>query len=176
MQTSEERKAANSVASKKYRSNWTDERRLAYNLYMRQYLKSPEQREKTRKRTNARNAEKRAVDPIGYRKKKAAETKRRRWLNPVAVANEQKRHIFGISLEEYDRRLAKRKGLCALCNLPFDNTMLGRPVLDHDHNTGQLRDFVHGRCNLGIANFLDSPEQLRLAADYLERHKSGEGL
>ena len=173
--TPEERKAANAVASAKYRESHpkTEERKQVARIHAQEYRKRPGHREKRRLYQNERNAAARLADPIGYRKKKAEETKRRRWLNPIAIANEQKRHVFGISLDEYNRRLAERHRLCALCNRPFDNTMLGRPVLDHDHVTGQLRDFVHSRCNLGIANFEDDPEQCLLAADYLERHKSG---
>lgn len=170
MQTPEERKASNNVASKKYREGWTEERRLAYNAYMREYLKTPEQMEKTRKRTNARNAKLREADPVGFRKKKADETRKRRWANPVAVKNEQIKHLFGITLEDYDKRLAERQGVCSLCKKPFDDSMLGRAVLDHCHETGKIREFVHSRCNLGISNFLHDPALCRLAADYLERH------
>lgn len=148
----------------------TEEQRIAYNAYMREFRKKPEQVIKNRARKNAYTARLRETDPIGYRATKATETRRRRWLNPVAIANEQKKHLFGITLAEYDEKLVSQKGLCALCHQPFDSTILGRAALDHNHTTGLLRGFLHTRCNLAIDHLLESPEICRLAAEYLERY------
>ncbi len=140
----------------------TEESRAAYNAYMREFRQRPEQKEKDRKSHKARREYLLLADPVGRRRKEIISSRRRRWVNLL-------------SSEEYDKRLSERKGVCALCGTPFDNTKLGGAALDHCHETDQIREFVHNRCNLGIANFLENPAVCRLAAEYLERHKR-EGL
>jgi Recombination endonuclease VII len=140
----------------------TAEQRQAYNAYMREFKRKPTQKAKDSDRAKARYSSLCLSDPVGHKKKVAEESRRRRWAGIV-------------SPEEYDRRLAESKGVCALCGEPFDNTKLGQPALDHCHETMQVRDFVHARCNLGVGNLLHDPEICRRAAEYLERHKL-EGL
>lgn len=82
---------------------------------------------------------------------------------------------YGLSQEEYLVKLKRQNNLCGLCHLPFDLTSkMSSPALDHDHDTGLLRDFVHQSCNLGIGFLRDNPELCRLAAAYLEQHKTEE--
>jgi hypothetical protein len=79
---------------------------------------------------------------------------------------------FGISIEEYYARLASQNNTCALCNEPFEGvgaTGLA-PALDHSHNDGKLREFIHNSCNKGIGLLRDDPKICRLAAEYLEKH------
>ena len=89
-------------------------------------------------------------------------------------------HRYGLTVEQYDAKLAAQNNLCGLCGKPFEGETKFKgglegtaPVLDHDHGSGNLRDFVHRSCNLGIGYFYDDPDLLRMAAEYLERHKSG---
>jgi 5-methylcytosine-specific restriction endonuclease McrA len=128
----------------------TEAQRLAYNRYMREYRQRPGQLAKETARKNewiARNPEK-------HRKICLRAARRARWGSP----------------EEYAARLAKQNGLCGLCGEPFDETELGRPVQDHNHETEELREFLHRRCNLALGNLLDDPALCRKAAEYLERH------
>ena len=131
----------------------TEVGRLAHNAYMRAYRKRPENLAKDTARKQAwiaaspENAEKHRLHRLRTARKK-------RWGTP----------------EAYAARLASQNGLCALCRQPFDNTELGSPVQDHNHETLALREFLHRRCNLGIGNLLDDPKLCRLAAEYLERH------
>jgi hypothetical protein len=82
------------------------------------------------------------------------------------------RRRFGITADEYAAKLAAQNNLCAMCGKPFDYANEHtRPHLDHNHKTGALRDFIHGRCNLGIGHFLDDPALCRKAEEYLLRHK-----
>lgn len=58
---------------------------------------------------------------------------------------------------------------CAICgNPPSDDRAL---ALDHDHQTGVLRDLLCTNCNVGLGNFRDDPDLLARAADYLAYHR-----
>ena len=82
------------------------------------------------------------------------------------------RRRFGITIEEYEaKREAQRLAgdLCGLCRKPLSNVD-STPNLDHDHDTLQLRDFLHRSCNMALGLLKDDPKVCRLAAEYLERH------
>jgi hypothetical protein len=138
-----------------------------FNAYMREYRKRPAQLVKE----TARKADWIARNPDKHRAAgKRAARKRRLVLiaNPELQRAISVKYNHALSLEEYDNKLAQQNNLCRLCNRPF--TEDDGPVLDHDHETHQLRDFIHRNCNLAIGNLKDSPERCRLAAEYLERH------
>jgi hypothetical protein len=82
------------------------------------------------------------------------------------------KRAFGISLEEYDTRLNKQNNKCALCGTEFygSGNSSGRPTLDHNHDSGALREFLHSKCNAALGLFYDDPTICRMAAAYLEKH------
>lgn len=82
------------------------------------------------------------------------------------------RKNLGISPFEYELRKKFQGHLCAICREPMDGKYnSGRePTLDHNHRTGQMREFVHSMCNRGLGMFGENPVKLRLAAEYLEKH------
>lgn len=76
------------------------------------------------------------------------------------------KRAFGISIEDYDRRLSEQGGVCAICRKPPAGH-LAHLVVDHDHNTEQIRGLLCHRCNLGIGHFRDSVSLLDAAKAYL---------
>ena len=87
------------------------------------------------------------------------------------------KRMFGVTPELVDAMLAAQSGCCAICKDHWEtksvDTRIGRPRmlgLDHDHQTGALRQLLCELCNRGLGLFQDSPALLRAAADYLERH------
>lgn len=76
---------------------------------------------------------------------------------------------YGLSYEEYHQRLEQQGGGCALCGAVMKDRHL---AVDHCHSSGKVRDILCTACNSGLGHFKDSPELLRRAADYLERHKN----
>lgn len=67
---------------------------------------------------------------------------------------------------EYGRMLAHQGGVCAICGEPPAERQ--RFDRDHNHRTNEIRGLLHSACNRGLGHFVDSPERLRAAADYLE--------
>lgn len=84
------------------------------------------------------------------------------------------RRQYRISEAEYAAMLERQGGVCAICRKPetFTNRRAA-PVtcqlaVDHDHATGTVRGLLCSACNVGIGNFGDDPDRLRIAAAYLE--------
>ena len=59
-------------------------------------------------------------------------------------------------------REAQQLKNCIICGIET------KIVVDHDHQTGDVRGGLCMNCNLGLGQFKDNPELLRLAALYLE--------
>lgn len=45
------------------------------------------------------------------------------------------------------RMLQEQGGVCSLCGKPVDLSIKGEMVIDHDHETGQVRGALHRSCN-----------------------------
>lgn len=75
---------------------------------------------------------------------------------------------YGMTIEEYRRRVAAQDGRCAICgDEPDDGKRLH---VDHSHDTGVVRDLLCRWCNYALGNAKDDPARLRAMADYLDRH------
>lgn len=75
----------------------------------------------------------------------------------------------GISLQEYENRVAQQKYACAICGVKL-STDGHNTHLDHCHKTGNLRAILCTNCNRGLGHFQDSPDLLEIAAKYLRAH------
>ena len=75
---------------------------------------------------------------------------------------------YGISATEADAMLADQGGVCGLCR--------AAPAVhvDHDHQSGAVRDLLCFNCNGGLGQFRDDPALLRAAARYVEAHRAGQ--
>lgn len=78
------------------------------------------------------------------------------------------KRMFGMSVEEYDKKLDAQGGGCKICGLECISGK--RLAVDHNHTTGKIRDLLCNNCNGGLGKFQDSPELLIKAADYLREH------
>lgn len=94
--------------------------------------------------------------------------------DPEKVRGYNLKHLFKITPEQYDQKLAEQDGRCAIC-LRF----MEKPHMDHDHrccpgrrSCGEcLRGLICFSCNTGLGHFTDDPAVLRLALNYLETYK-----
>lgn len=96
---------------------------------------------------------------------------RRAWdaQHPERLAVHRKRgkvrQRFGITLEEYEART--ENAVCEVCS--------GRDAktgLDHDHESGEIRGVLCGRCNTALGLLKDDPQRIRALALYLERKRT----
>lgn len=128
--------------------------------------------------------DKSSKDGHSYWCKKCASTNsrlnhRKRILKGDVDYKQLKRNAYiknrhGISLQEYNAKLAAQNNECAICGmkLPNDGPLTH---LDHCHNTGKLRAFLCTNCNRGLGHFQDSTDNLQKAIDYLNSH-NGHGI
>lgn len=91
---------------------------------------------------------------------------------PVYRRSELKRK-YGMTIEQFDEMLESQGGACAICGQEETHVSLGRVMplsVDHDHDTGAIRELLCSRCNkmLGMAG--DRCELLFAAIGYLRKH------
>ncbi|MFF9867604.1 endonuclease domain-containing protein [Streptomyces sp. NPDC013953] len=91
----------------------------------------------------------------------------------------QRKALYRLSPDRYAEMPASQAGVCAICQQVDDNGFA--LCVDHDHGCclnsagicgACVRGLVCAACNHGLRKFRDSPELLRAAAAYLERHAS----
>ncbi len=80
------------------------------------------------------------------------------------------RRNYGITLAEYEAMYEAQGGLCAICSRPAFAFNGKHASIDHDHETGAIRELLCGPCNSGLGYFQDDPDVLEAAAAYLRQH------
>lgn len=94
-------------------------------------------------------------------------TSNKKWY----AANKEKaraghlRRTYGLTLEEFQAMSEQQGHVCAICKRPK------KLVVDHCHKTDRVRGLPCATCNQGLGIFLDDPELLIAAAEYLKRHE-----
>lgn len=73
---------------------------------------------------------------------------------------------YGLDLDTYNKMVQSQNGLCAICKKPPGK---GRLCVDHNHQTGQIRELLCRRCNLGIGSFNDDPALIESASFYVKK-------
>jgi hypothetical protein len=72
---------------------------------------------------------------------------------------------YGLTKRELLVLRAAQDDRCAICGESEPQH------LDHDHETGHIRQLLCQRCNQGLGLLQDDPDVLRAAAQYVERHR-----
>lgn len=85
----------------------------------------------------------------------------RRWRSKNRFRDQENK--YGMRQGEFAERLLAQGSDCAICEEPFTNT----PHVDHNHETGVVRDLLCSRCNVGVGHVELYGERL-LA--YLRKH------
>ena len=70
----------------------------------------------------------------------------------------------------YAELFERQHGLCGVCHKPME-----RPLLDHDHESMEVRGLLCSKCNVGLGQFDDDPKMLSAALHYL-KNNAGIGI
>jgi len=62
--------------------------------------------------------------------------------------------------------LDAQRWTCPICHIPYTQS----PVADHDHLTGEFRNFICRACNLALGVLKDNPDAAIRGAEYLKAH------
>lgn len=77
---------------------------------------------------------------------------------------------YGITTAEWQEMFDSQGGKCRLCGREHsENNKTTLLVVDHNHDTGQVRGLLCSWCNRGLGFLQDNPELLKAAATYLEQ-------
>jgi hypothetical protein len=91
--------------------------------------------------------------------------------NRQAVRDHHLVRNYGINRTEFNRMLVAQEGKCAICgHVPTGEVRDKVLHVDHDHETGAVRQLLCTKCNTGLGAFRDDVERLRKAIDYLRKH------
>jgi len=82
--------------------------------------------------------------------------KRRRWNLSTR---------YGMSDVQYQKMMESQKGNCAICQ-----KKMARPVIDHCHKTGKVRELLCHKCNITLHS-IENTDHLELALEYIRKHK-----
>lgn len=84
---------------------------------------------------------------------------------------------YGMTQDDYDTLLLAQDNKCPICGIELElqDTGQKRATVDHCHETGKVRAILCSGCNKGLGHYLDKPELLRSAANYLETYSTESG-
>jgi len=72
-------------------------------------------------------------------------------------------HLYGLTEEDVETLRAAQEYGCAICRRPLEES----EVVDHCHETDQVRGLLCSLCNSGLGFFRDDPHLLKMAMYYL---------
>lgn len=73
---------------------------------------------------------------------------------------------YGISIFEYNVIFEEQSGCCAICKT-HQSELKTKLVVDHCHETNEVRGLLCSRCNLALGIFKDDPTILASAVEYV---------
>jgi len=105
-------------------------------------------------------------------------TRRRRNYQTDGGARREKnrknslKQLYGMSVERYDELRKEQNYSCGICKIHESKAIRGKLYVDHNHITGENRGLLCSKCNSALGFFLDSPEIMKRAIDFISRTRS----
>lgn len=78
------------------------------------------------------------------------------------------RSKYGIGLEEYDRLREEQGYSCRICEIHEKHCENSKLVVDHNHETEEVRGLLCKKCNQALGLLQDNPDNCIAAAEYLK--------
>lgn len=69
--------------------------------------------------------------------------------NKESVISNRLQTKFGMTLDQYNLKLSKQRGKCNICGITEEQNKK-RLAVDHNHQTGEIRDLLCNNCNVLI--------------------------
>jgi hypothetical protein len=80
---------------------------------------------------------------------------------------------YGLTVEAHTAMLQVQFYKCAACGDKFElENKWEQPCVDHDHETGKVRELLCRRCNVTLGHVEDDVGRLEKLIAYLRRHQS----
>jgi len=75
---------------------------------------------------------------------------------------------YGLEYEDYLAAKKAQGNQCLICSVEFNFQKIeATPHVDHCHTNGHVRGILCRNCNIGLGLFLDDPNRLAKAIEYL---------
>jgi len=154
------------------RRYWAENKTRLY-VAQREYVaKRNESDPEFRKQTLDRQAEWARRNPEKKKAIQARNEAKNGERNARSRRNAKLKHDHGITVDEYEAILENQSGGCAICgSRSANNGSRTNLFVDHCHETSAVRGLLCNPCNLGLGNFMDNPELLIKAANYVDKSR-----
>jgi len=89
--------------------------------------------------------------------------------------NDCRKYIDGVPLKPSEKKRMneikpEKFFICPICKKSSIPYVTAKLVIDHDHDTGNAREWICDSCNTGLGRFKDNIELMQEAIKYLKKH------
>ena len=89
--------------------------------------------------------------------------------------NDCRKHIDGVPLKPSEKKRMneikpEKFFICPICKKSSIPYVTANLVIDHDHDTGNAREWICDSCNTGLGRFKDNVELMQEAIKYLKKY------
>jgi hypothetical protein len=81
------------------------------------------------------------------------------------------KNTYNLTLEQFNEKLNNQNNKCVLCDTTFDEK-INKAYVDHNHQTGKIRDILCFNCNSGLGKVKEDKNILNNMINYLNKHNS----
>lgn len=105
------------------------------------------------------------------RERAAGEARKAKPDYRIKLACQGLRQRYGVTLADKQAMFDQQGGRCAIGGCGHEFASLSDAALDHDHDSGKVRELLCNSCNKALGFGQDNAARLRALADYLDKHK-----
>lgn len=88
--------------------------------------------------------------------------------NAQTYRNQHLKRNYGITLNEYNQMLMEQEHRCKTCGTTKPGGKHGKFMVDHSHNTGEVRGLLCKSCNIALGEVGDNISTLQKMIEYLQ--------